>query len=344
MVALAPGRLAAWPSRHRRPLRTCVQLGVVAAIGWLLLRPQLSAIESESFRSADRAWLVVAGLAALMSMLSLTLLTVRLLPPDGRPGWSRVARSDVSALALGRSVPNGSALGIAVNLRLLSNQGVAVRDATVSKLAQGLGSGMVLHVLILLGLSASALAGTWAALAWLPLLTSAGFLAAGMLVLFAAGRTRLWSTLGRAAGRLPRFGDRLGRAISGLGHADAVAHLRASATTPRRAAPLLAFSLGIWACDAFALWAALRAFDVHAGLLALLIAYAAQSVGGWVPATPGGVGIGEAMMIPALMALGGDRAGVVGGILAWRVVAFWLPIPLGALAYASLTWGRARVR
>lgn len=340
MVAIALGRPPGWGrlARHRASVSASVQVGLVAAIAWFLVRPQFAAVDLSGLRAADRTWLAVAGLAALLSMLALTLLSVRLLPPLGRPAWSRVARSDVSALALGRSVPNGGALGIALNLRLLARQGVAVRDATVSKLAQGLGSGMVLHVLILLGLTGSAFAGAWTSWAWLPLSTSLAFLGFGALVFTAAARPRLWATLGRGTGRLPWVGRRLGRALGGVGHADAVGHLRASLATPRRAAPMLACSIGVWATDALALWAALRALGVHAGLLALLIAYAAQSVSGWVPVTPGGIGVAEAMMVPALVSLGGDPAAVIGGVVAWRVVAFWLPIPLGLLAYASLAW------
>ncbi|MEI2779629.1 MAG: flippase-like domain-containing protein [Tetrasphaera sp.] len=343
MVAIASGPpIRDGLARHRRALVRTAQVGLVAAIGWFLVRPQLAAVDLASLRAADRGWLALAALAAGLSMLSLTLLTVRLLPPVGRPAWSRVARSDVSALALGRSVPNGGAVGIAVNLRLLADQGVTVRDATVSKLAQGIGSGMVLHLLILLGLAGSALAGAWAPWGWLPLVTSAAFLGFGAVVLTAAGRPRMWAVLGSGLSRMPRVGTRLGAAVAGVGQAEAIGHLRASTATPRRAAPMLGCSIGIWVGDALALWAALRAFGVHAGLLALLVAYAAQSVSGWVPITPGGVGIAEVMMIPALVALGGAEPAVAGGIVAWRVVAYWLPIPLGVLAYASLTWRRPR--
>jgi hypothetical protein len=64
--------------------------------------------------------------------------------------------------------------------------------------------------------------------------------------------------------------------------------------------------------------------------------FGVQALAAWLPITPSGLGISEAVMIPALIAFGSPRSAAVLGILTWRVLAYWLPIPLGALAFGSL--------
>ena len=53
-------------------------------------------------------------------------------------------------------------------------------------------------------------------------------------------------------------------------------------------------------------------------------------------APPAGLGVVEATMIPLLTFFGCDRGIATLGVVAYRLVNFWLPIPLGFLAYLSL--------
>jgi uncharacterized membrane protein YbhN (UPF0104 family) len=57
---------------------------------------------------------------------------------------------------------------------------------------------------------------------------------------------------------------------------------------------------------------------------------------GAIPVTPGGLGIIEALAATLLVSFGVPRNVATLGVLGWRLVNFWLPIPTGALAYASL--------
>ena len=102
------------------------------------------------------------------------------------------------------------------------------------------------------------------------------------------------------------------------------------------------FAFGNWVLDAAVLWVCLAAFGevVHPGLL--LTAYGAANLLGLLPVTPGGLGVVEGVLMPALVAFGVGGGAAVLGVLSWRVVQFWLPMPVGGVAYLALRVGDAR--
>ena len=63
-----------------------------------------------------------------------------------------------------------------------------------------------------------------------------------------------------------------------------------------------------------------------------------------LPFFPGGVGSVDAGMIAAFLAFGEPSSTVFVSVLAYRVIAFWLPIPPGILAYLQLRRTVARWR
>jgi hypothetical protein len=71
----------------------------------------------------------------------------------------------------------------------------------------------------------------------------------------------------------------------------------------------------------------------------LIVAYGVVGVLAAIPITPGGLGVVETAL-PSLLVTFGAPAGAAGAaVLAWRLVQFWMPIPLGGLSYASLRLG-----
>ena len=63
-----------------------------------------------------------------------------------------------------------------------------------------------------------------------------------------------------------------------------------------------------------------------------------------LPFFPGGVGSVDAGMIAAFLAFGEPSSTVFVSVLAYRVIAFWLPIPPGILGYFQLRRTVARWR
>jgi uncharacterized protein (TIRG00374 family) len=94
-----------------------------------------------------------------------------------------------------------------------------------------------------------------------------------------------------------------------------------------------------WLLDAASLWVFLRAFGATVNPINLVVAYGLAGVIAALPLTPGGLGVVETIL-PATLAGFGVPAGIaLAGVLAWRFAQFWLPIPLGGLAYLSLRFG-----
>ena len=63
-----------------------------------------------------------------------------------------------------------------------------------------------------------------------------------------------------------------------------------------------------------------------------------------IPLTPGGLGVIEGVLISTLSGFGVPNSQAILAVLAYRLVNFWLPIPLGGAAYASVQWRRSPLR
>lgn len=91
-----------------------------------------------------------------------------------------------------------------------------------------------------------------------------------------------------------------------------------------------------WLLDAASLWCFVVAFGSFVNPAELFAAYGISNVLGVLPVTPGGLGIIDSTAPLLLVSFGVTRSVATLGVLAWRLVNFWLPIPAGAAAYISL--------
>jgi uncharacterized protein (TIRG00374 family) len=90
---------------------------------------------------------------------------------------------------------------------------------------------------------------------------------------------------------------------------------------------------GNWLLDYLALLAALTAVGAKPRPALVLLAYVAATVLGMIPITPGGLGFVEAGLT-ATLALAGVAAGdAVLATFAYRLFSYWLPLPVGLVAY-----------
>jgi uncharacterized membrane protein YbhN (UPF0104 family) len=112
-----------------------------------------------------------------------------------------------------------------------------------------------------------------------------------------------------------------------ISHAVAgVAMLRALAFSPRRhVAGIVGVAL-YWYGDIVCLWAALRVFNAHLGLAALVLGYATGYVLTRRSLPYGGAGVVEILMTFALTWVGLDFGHALLGVLTYRIFNFWLPI------------------
>lgn len=333
------------PRRRRRRIPGPVRhaLGVLLlllAIEYVLL-PQLAGTGQalHLLLDVDNGWLLAALGLEVGSLLAYGLLTRSVLPTrQGRPPLGTVLRIDLSTLALSHIVPGGSAAGLGLGYRLLTRAGMRGSDAAFAKGVQAIGSAIVLNAILWVTLVASIILHGFSsiygpvALVGVVLLTAAGTLA----VLLTRGERHVAGWLAGVLGRLPR--------IRPEQVADTVAQLAAELRVLRGDRRLLREATGWaaanWLLDAAALWACVRAFGHTLGPDGVLVPYGIAMVLAALPFTPGGIGIVEGFLIPALVGFHTPRAAAILGVLAWRLINFVLPIPLGGLAYLSL--GRLR--
>jgi len=91
-----------------------------------------------------------------------------------------------------------------------------------------------------------------------------------------------------------------------------------------------------WLLDAASLWAFVAAFGHFVNPVELFAAYGIANVAGALPITPGGLGVVDSTAPLLLIGFGVTRSVATLGVIGWRLVNFWLPIPIGALSYVSL--------
>jgi hypothetical protein len=125
-------------------------------------------------------------------------------------------------------------------------------------------------------------------------------------------------------GTLPKFFGQL------------VARFKQLSTDRRQLAKAVFFASGNWLLDAASLFVFLGAFGRWVNPVALLVAYGVANIAAAIPFTPGGLGVLELTLIGILVGFGPPRAIVILGVVAWRLVNFWLPIPVGGISYLSL--------
>ena len=91
-----------------------------------------------------------------------------------------------------------------------------------------------------------------------------------------------------------------------------------------------------WLLDAACLWAFLAAFHRYVNPVELFAAYGIGNVLAVIPITPGGLGVVEATTILLLKSFGVSYPIALEAVIGWRLLNFWLPIPVGAGCYISL--------
>lgn len=329
-----------WLPKQRRWLpwtaRRILEVLVLALVVEYLVLPQLAGTHRWLSLLADANWwwLVAAFGAELGSLVAFSLATRSLLPADSRPGLWRLWRIDLAGIAVSHSVPGGAAVGTALGYRLLHQSGVATGPATFAKLGQGAVSALVLQALLLSSLAiAIPLHGSS------PLYLTAALIGVGLLIAVIAltmlliyAEPALARIAAAVTARVPKLSRNSGSDVVHRLAED----VRRVVRQPRRFAASVGWSAANWLLDAFALWCSVTAFGHLLGYDGVLVPFCLANTAAWIPLTPSGLGIVEGVIIPTLVGFATPRGIAVLGTTAWRLINFWLPIPLGAVAYATL--------
>jgi uncharacterized membrane protein YbhN (UPF0104 family) len=307
--------------RAALPLALAVVIGAVV----ILAGGRLGVIADAFTRvaSADPSWVAVAAVAELLSFggyIALFWLVGHRATP--RLGLRASAEITFGGAAATRLLPTAGAGGAAMTLWALARTGLGARRG---------GHVLLTFLALLYGVFLSGIAISGAAIA-LGLGGDAGHaVAAGVASLAATAAIVTGLVLGRrGAPAVPPVGRvRSAAALLAGAIREAFGHLR-SGDARLLGAPAW------WAFDAAVLWAAFHALGEPPALPILAFAYFAGQVGNTIP-VPGAVSGG---MVGALLAFGVAPDLALSAVFTYRVVAIWIPAPLGLAALGAL---KARV-
>lgn len=361
--AVEERRPAPTPPRSRRgllwfvprPLRRLGRVLVIALVVEYLVVPQIAGTR-DAFHTLLRvngAWLALGVALEAASLAAYAQLLRTVLPRETDPGFWRVQRIQLSTLAVSHCVPGGSAAGSALGYRLLTAAGVRRADVGFALATQGLGSAVVLNVIFWMALVVSipvwGLSAVYLAAAAVGLVLVGAFI--GLVLLFTHGERLADAVIRRVTRRLPLVDeDNVHELFVRL-----QLRMRTLGRQRRVLARAVLWAAANWLLDAASLWVFVGAFGHWANIDGLLVSYGLANVLAAIPITPGGLGVVEATLTSTLVGFGTTRAIAILGVVAYRLVNFWLPIPVGGIAYLSLqvdpvshgglgTWWRREVR
>ncbi len=283
-------------------------------------------------------YLLVAGLGfQALALFAYSLLTKAALGEEGdKISALRLYRIQLSTKALGNIVPGGSAASSALGFRLITMCGISGPDTAFALATAGIGSAVVLNLILWFGLIVSiptrgvnAGYGT-AAVVGIILMAFAAFLIFGLVE--GQGRSE---RMVRAIARKLRFDEHhAAEVLSHLG-----ARIEGLAADKKLLWRVVGWATANWALDAVSLWVFLRAFGGSIGVDGLVVAFGLANVFSVVPITPGGLGLVEGIYIPMLVGFGLTKPTATVGVLSYRVAQYWMPIMVGWACYLSLRVG-----
>jgi uncharacterized membrane protein YbhN (UPF0104 family)/tRNA A-37 threonylcarbamoyl transferase component Bud32 len=314
LLATVPGGEVAPVRLERIRLRTLVTLVATVAAAYLLAGELARASLASVLRTADWNWGVVALVLSALTYVGATFelsgyVTERL--SFVRTLLAQVAGSFVTL------VTPAAVGGAALNVRYLQRRNIPGPVATA---AVGVSQvvAFVVHILLLVvfvAVTGTAQSHPFRPPTWIYFVL-AGIVAVALAVLaFPAGRRLLRARVGPSLGQV-------------------VPRLLQVAQQPRKLAEGIGGALLLSASYILCLDVCIRALGGSVSLASVAVVYLTGSAIGSIVPTPGGLGAVEAALSAGLRATGLAGAVAVGSVLLFRLLTFWLPVPVG--------WGALR--
>lgn len=312
------------------------KLLIVALIVEYLVLPQVAGTRKaiKLLGNVHPAWLLLGVLLQGLCLLAYTQMTRYILPRDSNPGLWTLFRIQVTTLSVSHCVPAGSAAGTSLGYRLLTLAGARGSDAGLAMSLQAMGSAVILNVIFWIALIVSIPVSGFS-----PLDLTAGLIG----LIFCAVFTVLVVFLRRGETWANGVIERVGRRVPFIDVEAAQNSFRDlierfSELQTDRTALIKATIWGAlnWLLDAASLYVFVGAFGKWVNPDGLILAFSIARVLAVVPITPGGLGVVEATLTSTLVGFGTPRGIAILGVIGYRLVEFWLPIPVGGLTYLSL--------
>jgi uncharacterized membrane protein YbhN (UPF0104 family) len=307
----------------RRAAQAAALLAVLVLVA--LLAPGLGEVR-DRLSGASPGWIALAIVFEVLSSLSYVVMF--------RPvfcslmSWRSAAEVGLSEVGMGSIVPASGAGGVALGAWVLSRAGM--RAETIARRSVAfllLKSSVNFAAVVVVGVLAFAGVIGPPQSVWLTLVPA-------VLAAVAIGLVALIPRIpaGPAARDDHSRARKLwlaARTAIVTGTAEAGVLLR------RHDAVLIVGIVGYWAWDNLALWATFHAVGLSPGASVILLGYLIGQLGGLLP-IPGGIGGIDGGLIGTLVVYGAPASTATAAVLAYRLILFWVPLLLGAVAFTSL--------
>lgn len=312
---------------------------MVAAIYFLV--PQIAGFEDglAKLGKGDRAWLGIAFLFGLVMFASYVALFRGVVGERVRLTWGESYEVTMAGLAATRLFSAGGAGGIVLTYWALRKAGMPRRE-TAARMVAFL---VLLYSVYMVTVVVNGIllrAGVFAGPAPAGLTVVPAAIAGGVILLFlltalvpgdlerriaGASQDRLWGRVARRLATVP--------STAATGIREAMVFVR----EPSRGGIALAGAIGFWAAQIGILWAAFHAFDASVPMAVVVQGFFVGMFANLLP-LPGGVGGVDAGMIGAFALFDLDLGGgtIFAAVLTYRLVAFWLPLIPGVIAFFQL--------
>ncbi|MFT4126930.1 MAG: YbhN family protein [Gordonia sp. (in: high G+C Gram-positive bacteria)] len=319
------------PSRRHHIMRVVrwSLLAVVAAVlivEGVLIWPRL---EDTWKRLADLdwVWLGACVIAAVASMDSFAQVQRTLLRSAGvRVSQLQSLSVILAANSISQTMPGGQVLAPAFTYRETRKWGATPVIASWQVVMSGLLAGVGLAVL---GVGGAALAGAKTNPFSL-VFSIVSFVGVGLLLQFLATHPETLQTGGE---KVLGWWNSLRNKPTDQGVArlrEILEQLRAVQLSGRAIGQSFLWSLFNWVTDIACLMFACWAVGVHPSISGIMVAYAAgKAVGTAVPLLPGGIGVVDAVLVPALTTAGMPVADAITAVLVYRIISYVLIAVLG---------------
>ncbi len=328
------------PVKRRVPwpvIRGTVKVMIVILVLYFVAPGAISGFRNalHKLTTLNPAFLGAGFALELSALLCYSLLTLAALPP-GSITTTRLFRIQLSTKALSNVMPGGSAASSALGYRLITLSGVQGADTGFALATVGLGSAVVLNLILLATLAVSIpIHGVNAGYGKAALI---GVILIGLFALLVVGlvkgQARSEKIVRALASRLRFQPD---KAVTTIRHM--VVRMREFFDDRQLLRRVLVWAVANWVLDAAAMWVFLRAFGASLSIDGLLVAFCLGNVAGVIPLTPGGIGIVDAVLVSTSIGFGATPVQAALGVASYRLAQYWLPIMLGAGCYLSLRVG-----
>jgi uncharacterized protein (TIRG00374 family) len=312
IVGLALAALALWAVTNRRD-ELSGATGYLAHVRW--------------------DWLILAACAELASLVAFAVVQRRLLAAgDVDMSLDRLTAVTLASTAIANSIPAGPIVSSVFQFRQYRRHGA---DDTLAAWILGALFVTISVTLAVIAAGGLAIAGAeGAGLDLVGITVGVLLLALAMGALFVQRRALVWLVTGalrtsvrwlhRPRRDVDAFIDRI------------VERLNSVTLTGRQVAAVAGWGMANWLLDCGCLVLSFLAVGVGVPWKGLLLAYGAGQLAANLPVTPGGLGVVEGSLTIALAQFGGAEAGTIAAVLLYRILSFWVELPVGWITWAAL--------